>query len=68
MIADRRTVAVALLLAVVAAAPAAAATKEAGASFLPGASSRQPPVSAIPAKSPARPRRSCRCCPTARSS
>ena len=42
MIADRRTVAVALLLAIAAAAPAAAATKEAGASFLPGASSRQP--------------------------
>ena len=42
MIADRRTVAVALLLAIAAAAPAAAATKEAGASFLPGASSKQP--------------------------
>jgi len=42
MTADRRTVAVALLLAMAAAAPAAAATKEAGASFLPGASSRQP--------------------------
>ena len=53
MTADRRRVAVALLLAIAAAAPAAAATKDAaapaaaatkdaGASFLPGASSKQP--------------------------
>ncbi len=42
MTADRRGVAVALLLAIAAAAPAAAATKDASASFLPGASSKQP--------------------------
>jgi lipopolysaccharide export system protein LptA len=44
MIADRRKVAIALLLAVAAAAaaPAASATKDAGASFLPGANSKQP--------------------------
>ncbi len=42
MTADRRTVAVALALAFVAAAPAAAATKDAGASLLPGAGSKQP--------------------------
>ena len=43
MTADRRTVAsLALALAFVAAAPAAAATKDAGASLLPGAGSKQP--------------------------
>jgi len=42
MTADRRRIAVALLLAIAAAAPAAATTKDAGASFLPGASSKQP--------------------------
>jgi lipopolysaccharide export system protein LptA len=40
--ADRRTVAVALALAFFAAAPAAAATKDVGASLLPGAGSKQP--------------------------
>jgi len=42
MTADRLAVAAALALAFVAAAPAAAANKEAGASFLPGASSKAP--------------------------
>jgi lipopolysaccharide export system protein LptA len=42
MIADWRTVAVALTLAFVAAAPAAAATKDAGSSLLPGSGSKAP--------------------------
>jgi lipopolysaccharide export system protein LptA len=42
MTADRRNVALALALAFVFVAPAAAATKDAGGSFLPGSSSKQP--------------------------